>query len=127
MTVHTFDYAFHYAPAAPVLQVEVSGVTGASQTLLALVDSGADATLLPTPLLQRLRAPRVDARVLRTVTDERKTVSLYRISLRIGPYRLSNVRAVGVATLETAILGRDVLNQLIVTLNGLAAVTEVSQ
>lgn len=128
MAIDTYDYDFRYSPSAPVIEVEVgAAATVAPIRLVTLIDSGADATLLPAELLKRLRAPRVDTRVLRTITNERKTVTLYRVWLQVGPYRLPNVRVVGVSTLESPVLGRDVLNHLIVTLNGLAAVTEISQ
>ncbi len=128
MAIYTYDYDFRYSPSAPVIEVEVgAAATVAPIRLVTLIDSGADATLLPAELLKRLRAPRVDTRVLRTITNERKTVTLYRVWLQVGLYRLPNVRVVGVSTLESPVLGRDVLNHLIVTLNGLAAVTEISQ
>jgi len=128
MALYTFDYNFAYSPSAPFVTLEVgAGSTTAGLTLSAMIDSGADATLLPLPLLKRLRAPRLDTRILRTVTGVRTPVSLFRVWLRIGPAHLRNVHAIGIETTEGAILGRDVLNQLIVTLNGLAAVTEISQ
>ncbi|MEZ4705622.1 MAG: hypothetical protein R3A44_00365 [Caldilineaceae bacterium] len=40
---------------------------------------------------------------------------------------LRNLRVVGNASSAEAILGRDALNQLIVTMNGLASTTEISQ
>ena len=128
MALYTYDYDFRYAPSAPVIEVEIGSVaTTDTAKLITLIDSGADATLLPVELLKRLHAPRIDTRILRTITNERKAVSLYRVWLQVGPYRLPGVRVVGVSTLESPVLGRDVLNHLVVTLNGLAAVTEISQ
>lgn len=128
MASYTYDYDIYYSPSAPVVEIEV-GVANTIMPvkLVTLLDSGADATLLPAELLKRLGAPRVDTRVLRTITNERKVVTLYRVWLQIGPYRLPNVRVVGVPMLESPVLGRDVLNYLIVTFNGLAAMTEISQ
>ena len=128
MALYTYDYDFRYSPSAPVIEVEIGSVaTPDTIKLVTLIDSGADATLLPAELLKRLRAPRIDARILRTITNERKTVTLYRVWLQIGPYRLPTVSVVGIPTLASAVLGRDVLNHLIVTLNGLATMTEISQ
>jgi predicted aspartyl protease len=119
---------FRYSPSAPIVEVEIGAVTTPDTIkLVTLIDSGADATLLPAELLRRLHAPRIDARILRTITNERKAVSLYRVWLQVGPYRLPTVRVVGVSMLESPVLGRDVLNHLIVTLNGLAAMAEISQ
>lgn len=128
MALYTYGYDFRYSPSAPVIEVEIGSVaTTDTAKLIPLIDSGADATLLPVELLKRLHAPRIDTRILRTITNERKAVSLYRVWLQVGSYRLPGVRVVGVSTLESPVLGRDVLNHLIVTLNGLAAVTEISQ
>lgn len=128
MAVYTYDYDFSYSPAAPVVQIEVgSSLSEQTHGLTAMVDSGSDATLLPQALLRQLRARRVDTRILRTVTGIRTSVSLYHVSVQIGPYTLHNVHAVGNRDAEGAVLGRDVLNHLVVTLNGLAAVSEISQ
>ncbi|MCB0097589.1 MAG: retroviral-like aspartic protease family protein [Caldilineaceae bacterium] len=96
-------------------------------TVSALIDSGADGTVLPLDLLTRIGAPHVDTRMLRTITGARIAVSLFRITLHIGDYTLRNLRVVGHASSAEAILGRDALNQLIVTMNGLASTTEISQ
>lgn len=126
MAIHTFDYDATYSPAAPVVEIEVtSDHPGATRVISALIDSGADATLLPKDLLTQLRAQPVDVRILRTVTGARTTVNLYRVQLRIGPHHLRNVRAVGIDPTEGAILGRDVLNQLVVMMDGLAMVSEI--
>lgn len=86
MAVYTYDYDFSYSPAAPVVQIEVgSSLSEQTHQLMAMVDSGSDATLLPTALLRQLRARRVDTRILRTVTGIRTSVSLYHVSVRIGP------------------------------------------
>ena len=56
----------------------------------------------------------------------RTPVHLYVVSLQVGDFRQAVMRVVGGAECEEAILGRDVLNQLIVILNGLASVVEIS-
>jgi hypothetical protein len=60
-------------------------------------------------------------------STQRLPIRLYRLWLRIGSYRLPSVRVVGATTPESAALGCDVLHHLIITLHGLAAVTEISQ
>ena len=128
MAFYTYDYDRSYTPAAPVVELEISSPTFAETvTLSALIDSGADATVLPKDLLMRIKAQRIDTRMLRTVTGARIPVSLFRVTLRIGPYILPNIHAVGNASSQEAIMGRDALNQLIVTMNGLAATTEISR
>lgn len=94
--------------------------------LLALVDSGADATIIPLHQLQRIKAKRLGEAYIRGIAGTRIAVVLYRVALRIGPHLVRGVRAVADPSNQNSILGRDVLNQLVVTLNGLASVTEIS-
>lgn len=128
MAPYLHDYDFTYAPSAPVAEIVVSSDLNITAiTLVALLDSGADATMLPFSVLEQIQAEVLETRYLRTVTGKRTIVELYRVSLQLGPYHFHAVRAIATNSLDEVILGRDVLNQLIVTLNGLAAVTEISQ
>lgn len=54
-----------------------------------------------------------------------ETVNLYLVEVQIDSYKIPGIRAVGLKTTE-AILGRDVLNHLIITLNGIEELTEIS-
>ncbi len=128
MARYSYDYDFSYSPSAPVVEIEVtSDVSHTAVTLIAFIDSGADATMLPFEILQQLQAEEMETRYLRTVTGKRIAVDLYRVAIRIGVYHFPAIRAVATDSPTEIILGRDVLNHLIVTLNGLAAVTEISQ
>lgn len=63
--------------------------------------------------------------VLRDVTESRTVVNIYEVSLRIGPHRFPHLRVAADLHQGMAILGRDVLNHLVVTLDGLANATEI--
>jgi predicted aspartyl protease len=90
----------------------------------ALVDSGADATMIPINLLRKIRARVVETRRLRGVTGSSKVVQLYGVTIRIEGFVLPAVQVIATVG-DEATLGRNVLNHLIVTLNGLAGVTEI--
>jgi predicted aspartyl protease len=90
----------------------------------ALVDSGADATMIPINLLRKIRALVVETRRLRGVTGSSKVVQLYGVTIRIEGFVLPAVHVIATVG-DEATLGRNVLNHLIVTLNGLAGVTEI--
>ncbi|MCA9952420.1 MAG: hypothetical protein KDE48_22375 [Anaerolineales bacterium] len=47
--------------------------------------------------------------------------------MKVGPYNQTAVQVIGNQHSNDVILGRDVLNQLIVTLNGLAHTVEISE
>jgi hypothetical protein len=110
-----------------VLDIGVSrpGASAPSAALEAVVDTGADGTLIPLDILEGVGATFVDRAYLRGITGQRRPVDLYLVTLHLGPLRIAGVRAVALAPGDTAILGRDVLNQLDIALRGIAGVTEV--
>lgn len=128
MIVYTFDYSTDYEPPAPILEITVSKTGGLAGevTLLALVDSGADATILPITTLQSITARYIETRQMRGMVGLAYPVDLYLATIRIGSYTVPAVRVVAGTADSEAIIGRDVLNYLVVTLNGLAGVTELS-
>ena len=127
MSQLTFQYDESYFPAFPVVEIEIDGydATSARQTLLALVDSGADGSMIPFPMLQAVGATFEDSVQMRGVTGGVQTVDRYTIAVRIGVHVVQAVHAVAVASDGEAVIGRDVLNDLVVTLNGPAHVIEI--
>jgi hypothetical protein len=69
----------------------------------------------------------VDKRRARGSSGISYSVAIYAISLKVGPFEHTAVEVIGNQQSDDVILGRDVLNQMIVTLNGLANVVELSQ
>jgi predicted aspartyl protease len=125
--IYTFDYDNSYVPAIPIVEVEVKQEDGTLGVRMnAIVDSGADATIIPKRYLQQIQAQIGDQAWLRGATQERIQVDLYWVWLYIGNLRPMYVEVVADSVGEEAILGRDVLNQFIVTLNGLASTVEIS-
>lgn len=86
MASYTYDYDIYYSPSAPVVEIEVgAAITVMPVKLITLIDSGADATLLPAELLKRLGAPRVDTRVLRTITMSVKSSRFIAFGCKLVP------------------------------------------
>lgn len=92
----------------------------------ALVDSGADATMFPITLLQQVNARYVGTRNMRGVAGFSFPVNLYSVVVVIGSIEVWGIQAIGMRNSKEAIIGRDVLNQVITTLNGLAYTLEIS-
>ena len=127
---HDYDSSYAHGPALPVVELYVRPVaaTAGGVSLHALVDSGADATILPLMALHDAQVEQVGRAILRWGSHRSQSYDVYLATIAIGPYAIRGVRIL--AEPEgggEAILGRDVLNQLVVILNGLANVVEISQ
>lgn len=125
----SFNYSRQFDPTMPIVEVSVRavGTSHPASVVTALVDSGADATILPLSVLQQVGARYVRGRVMRGVTGIPENVDTYLVSIQIGPYTVHGIRAVAYGTNMTPIIGRDVLNNLVVTLDGLAQETVFSE
>ena len=122
-----YPYSSEYFPAAPVLEITL-GAPGTPPTLgplEALVDTGADATLIPMKYLRQIGARKVDQATLRSQWGERRPVSLYAVAVEISQRRLAAMWVVGDEIGNEVVLGRNVLNRLRLLLDGPAGMTEV--
>jgi hypothetical protein len=93
--------------------------------LPAIVDSGADATMIPVRHLRQVGARRSRKAMMRGVTGVAALVDLYTVAVRLGPHRQGFMEVVGVGDSDETIIGRDIVNHLSVTLNGPALAVEV--
>lgn len=117
-----FPYDRTRSPAAPVLPLALGrpGTVGKAAAP-ALVDTGAELTVIPDRLARSLRLPMVNEMTVRGVTGA-KRVRIYGAEVEIGGARLSiEVAGVGTQTL----LGRDVLNRWTLVLRGPAQTLEL--
>jgi len=122
----SFDYDRSYSPPFPVLELTViSTRTDQQVSVIGLIDSGSDATQFPLNLLQRIGARGTDQRWLRDSSGLRHPVLMYAVRLHIGSVAIDGVEVIGRRGTDEVIIGRDVLNHFIVTMNGLAAVTDI--
>jgi predicted aspartyl protease len=126
--VETIAYSSAYLPPAPVVEirVEAPGRARRGRSLTALIDSGADATLIPIDMLEEVGARHVGDATLRGWAGDRYPADIYLVNLIIGVHALPAVRVAAVPSGTEPVLGRNALNHLIITLNGPAAVTEIA-
>lgn len=123
----SFEYDRSYYPAFPGLDLTITSTeTGRQQSVWGLIDSGSDATQIPLRILRSIGARKLDQRWAKDLSGLRYLVTIYSVQLTIDSLVLYGVEAIGREGTNEVIVGRDVLNQLIVTLNGLASVTEIS-
>jgi predicted aspartyl protease len=93
--------------------------------MTAMIDSGADGTLVPLSQLRAIKAHRSGQVILRSVTGAPTVVDVYKVALQVGPHLFSYVRVAADKHNTLIVLGRDILNHLVITLNGLASATEL--
>jgi hypothetical protein len=86
--------------------------------LPALIDSGADATLVPIDLLKRIGVGEGEEVTLRSHFGERQSALLFLVPLAIEGTSLVGLYVVGDELTDEIILGRNVLNKLALLLDG---------
>jgi hypothetical protein len=111
--------------------VELTLITAAeflrTEPLQAIVDSGADGTLIPINYLEEIQAPPTVEMVMRSQWGERRRDLLYLVDVQIGDLTLPGIEVVGDELSAEVVLGRDILNRLRVLLDGPHEVVRVSE
>lgn len=119
-----FVYDASFDPPAPVVPVRISRPTGDEAVMLPmLVDTGADGTLVPASVVHRLGLPRIDVTGISGLGGAKERATVHAASVELGGLR---VLARIVAFADEAILGRDVLNQIVITLDGPGLVMSIA-
>lgn len=118
-----------FFPPAPVLRVQLCVPDQAPQQRMytALVDTGADGTMVPLALLEQVGVPVSHMVTVRAhIGDSVYRASVYQVDLIINDLiRLPGVDVVSDVWGEEIILGRNTLNKLRLFLNGPDRVTNV--
>lgn len=126
--MQNFTYRRHTVPPVPVLDVRVLAdpmTDGARDRVLSLlVDRGADGTILPRDVVAAVGAPLVASRGIEGSMGRRLVAELYRVTLVVAGHTIYGIDAVALTGADP-VLGRDVLNQLRLFLDGPAEVLEV--
>ena len=113
-------YDSGYVPSAPRLDIRV-GVPDESfmePPLKALVDTGADVTIVPARFIEPLGLQIDNRKALRSPWGERRLVNIYLLDVGVGDLRLPLIEIVADDRGNEVILGRNVLNRLVIVLDG---------
>jgi predicted aspartyl protease len=91
-----FPYDSHYLPPAPSVEIWLGtpGEPLASDSHQALVDTGADISMIPIQHVRSLQTVPDDHRYLRSQWGERRRVAIYSLDIGIGNMRLPSVEVV---------------------------------
>lgn len=121
-----FPYDITYDPALPVCALTLTAKpTGQQVELTAIIDTGADGTIIPIQYLRQIGARRAFETGLRSQWGERRTVFLYLVDLQIGELTLPGIYVVGDELGNDIVLGRNILNQLRMLLDGPASLMQL--
>ena len=115
-----FPYSARYQPPMPAVEIAL-GAPEADYSLgplPAILDTGADITVVPQEYLIQLDAPIVAGGYLRSPWGERQSVKIYEINLRIQGHALKHVEVASEPGGREVLLGRNVLNSLNLQLDG---------
>lgn len=118
-----FDATFD--PPAPVLPVRISGLDehDPAAMLRMLVDTGADCTLIPEKVARSLHLPIVDRAEIQGVASKGQEANVHAARIRLGALRvLARVVALG----DECLLGRDILNRVVLHYDGPAEVLQIT-
>lgn len=107
-------------PPGPMVNVTVRppGCAEPTWKTLGQLDTGADVTLIPASVADELQLAPEEYHIIMAGYDNAETERMaYFVDLEIAGHTLESVEVVAVPT-DTVLVGRDVLNHFIVTLNG---------
>jgi predicted aspartyl protease len=120
-------YLKSYTPPTPALEITLRLPESHSlEPIKALIDTGADATIVPMHIIQQLGPQSIETAYLRSPWGERRAVELYILDVQTDNVTVPGVEIVGDHLGQELILGRNVLNKLILHLDGPALTTTVS-
>ena len=122
-----FNYDFSYEPPAPVIKIGLGNPDDDRPPLRvqALIDSGSDATLIPLAMLQQISVYSGEQVSFRGVTGGSTIADAYRVVIHMPVGISYGIRAIATRGSHEIILGRDVLNQWRITLDGPGEIVEI--
>jgi len=115
-----FPYDTGFFPPAPIIEIRL-GIPEASLQigpLTALVDSGADVSIVPLHYIKPLGLQVDNRKYLRSAWGERRQVDVYFLDMGIADIRFPLVEIIADELGNDVIIGRNVLNKLVMKLDG---------
>lgn len=111
-------YNLTFLPPAPVLDIEIRNPqTGFTQVVLAKIDTGADGTVIPKDVVQGLGLLNFDQILSIGFDGSTQIQTTYLIDILLPGKMFTDIEVI-TAPLPYVLIGRDLLNQLVITFDG---------
>lgn len=110
-----------WTPPAPIVRAVVQrpGLSIATGEFPALIDTGADYTVLPGEVVDELHLIELDVVSIESFGGYETECPAYDVQVRlVGEPRIVDVLALASDTIDYVILGRDILKHFLVTIDG---------
>jgi hypothetical protein len=122
------SYSLLFTPPAPVVEVVVQNprTRRMRAVLPAILDTGADVSALPALVIERLRLYEMHRMLVAGIDGTLRPVFSFGVHVHIAPDIRIPVEVIPCGH-EFVILGRDVLNQLVLRLDGPALSLEIER
>ena len=116
----SFPHHTNYFPPIPALSLILRAPDSnrLQGPIPAIIDTCADITLVPLTILELIGAPEIDEVRLRSHWGGTTTATTYLIDIQLGADTLPAVEAVGDLYGDTVLLGRNVVNKLVLLIDG---------
>ena len=113
-----FPYDLNFLPPAPALDIEIRNPqTGATQIRLAKIDTGADGTVIPKDIVEGLGLLDFDQLLSVGFDGSLQVQTSYMIDILLPGKIFTDIEVI-TAPLPYVLIGRDLLNQLVMTFDG---------
>jgi hypothetical protein len=113
-----FPYALSFKPPMPALDVDIlHPLTNARATLFAKIDTAADQTIIPESIVNILDLEPQGLTIAQPVDSDVRVYITYACDLIVAGRQFIDLEAAA-APVDYILLGRDVLNELRITLDG---------
>ena len=116
----SFPHRKDFFPPIPALELGLRAPDGdkLQGPLLGIIDTGADITMVPLAVLEEIAAPEIDEVRLRSHWGEITTVTTYLVDIELGTDLFPAVEVVGDLHSDIVLLGRNVVNKLLLLIDG---------
>ena len=113
------SYSRRFDPSAPVLTISL-GVPFSPEKVQVetLIDSGSDMTVMPKRIVEQLQLRRADYVTVSGLELETREIPVYAATVNIEGVFGPTIQGVIASEKDYGLLGRDVLNSLVVILDG---------